>query len=104
MESGGTLVWGYGQRTESNLCPIAYYGGSSDVYLRRFLSAGLVRVNSTLSGVIPDLAESWEFEGSTITFKLREGVTWHDGAPFTANDVVFTVSARGHPESGQNYG
>ena len=101
---GGTLVYGYGQRTESNLCAIAYYGGSSDVYLRRFMSAGLVRINSSLNGVIPDLAESWEFSGSTITFNLRQGVTWHDGAPFSANDVLFTLRAMGHPESGQNYG
>jgi peptide/nickel transport system substrate-binding protein len=104
MEKGGTLVYGYGQRTESNLCAIANYGGSSDVYLRRFLAAGLVQINSSLNGVIPDLAESWEFSDSTITFKLRQGVTWHDGAPFTANDVLFTLRAMGHPESGQNYG
>ncbi|RIK46919.1 MAG: peptide ABC transporter substrate-binding protein, partial [Chloroflexi bacterium] len=29
-------------------------------------------------------------DGTTVTWKLREGVTWHDGEPFTADDVVFT--------------
>jgi peptide/nickel transport system substrate-binding protein len=40
-----------------------------------------------------DLAESWEISDDqlTWTFKLRQGVTWHDGEPFTANDVKFTI-------------
>ncbi|MFN8523640.1 MAG: ABC transporter substrate-binding protein [Chloroflexota bacterium] len=42
---------------------------------------------------IPWLAESYEFnaDSSEVTFKLRQGVTWSDGKPFTANDVVFTI-------------
>ncbi|MEM7693342.1 MAG: ABC transporter substrate-binding protein [Pseudomonadota bacterium] len=42
---------------------------------------------------IPSLAESWTVsdDGLTYTFTLKEGVTWHDGAPFTAADVVFSV-------------
>jgi peptide/nickel transport system substrate-binding protein len=40
----------------------------------------------------PRLAESWEqIDDRTMRFKLREGVTFHSGNPFTAEDVVFTV-------------
>lgn len=43
----------------------------------------------------PELAESWTTspDGRTWTFKLRRGVTWHDGRPFTADDVDFTFKA-----------
>ena len=43
---------------------------------------------------IPVLATEWKAEpdGKTFTFNLRKGVTWHDGKPFTAHDVVFTTT------------
>lgn len=41
---------------------------------------------------VPELAESWQIEdnGALYRFTLREGVTWHDGKPFTAEDVKFS--------------
>ena len=43
---------------------------------------------------VADLADTWEVspDGLTWTFHLHPGVKWHDGTPFTANDVAFTVS------------
>ena len=42
--------------------------------------------------IVPDLAESWAWDGTRtrLTFKLRQGVKWHDGKPFTAKDVQCT--------------
>jgi peptide/nickel transport system substrate-binding protein len=42
--------------------------------------------------IVPDLAKSWRWSngGKDLTFKLQEGVKWHDGQPFTAKDVVCT--------------
>src|SRR5207302_7938601 len=50
-----------------------------------------VKQNS-MQSIVPDLASSWTWdeEGTRLTFKLREGVKWHDGKPFTANDVKCT--------------
>ena len=44
-------------------------------------------------GLEPRLAVSWEGapDGRSVTFKLREGVTWHDGKPFTSADVAFSA-------------
>src|SRR5437868_14398347 len=41
----------------------------------------------------PALAESWTVspDGKTYTFKLRRGVTWHDGKPFTSADVKYSL-------------
>ncbi|GAB6061714.1 ABC transporter substrate-binding protein [Deferrisoma palaeochoriense] len=49
--------------------------------------------------VKPLLAESWDVspDGRTVTFRLKRGVRWHDGTPFTARDVVFTVEAGRDP-------
>ena len=48
---------------------------------------------------MPDLAESWDIssDGLTYTFHLRPQVTWHDGEPFGADDVVFTYDAMQDP-------
>jgi peptide/nickel transport system substrate-binding protein len=42
----------------------------------------------------PELAESWETseDGKVWTFKIRQGVTWHDGQPLTANDIAYTYN------------
>jgi peptide/nickel transport system substrate-binding protein len=56
---------------------------------------GLVRLNPRTTLPEPMLAERWEHDeaGTTWTFHLRPGVRWHDGAPFTAEDVAFTLDA-----------
>jgi peptide/nickel transport system substrate-binding protein len=48
--------------------------------------------HESLDTVIPDLAESWSWDSTNtrLTFKLRQGVKWHDGQPFTAKDVQCT--------------
>ncbi len=52
--------------------------------------------------IIPDLAQRWEVspDGKRYTFQLRRGVTFHDGAPFTAEDVKATYDRIVSPPKG----
>src|SRR5680860_852140 len=49
----------------------------------------LVRTDENFE-IVPALAESWEYsaDGMKLTFTLRQGVTFHDGSDFTAEDVI----------------
>lgn len=89
---GGVLAW-------------FVYGdpGELDVHARNALKhqqatagiySGLLEYNPLKPDeIIPDLAESFEVseDGTVYTFSLRQGVQWHDGEPFTADDVVFSL-------------
>ncbi len=54
---------------------------------------GLLRYDEKLNPM-PGLATKWEqaADGLSYTFTLKQGVTWHDGKPFTAQDVVFSAT------------
>lgn len=109
----GLALWGYGYFMQTEL--IAKTGGEyteglvgSPLYINPLLSQtndvdqdlvrlvfnGLVRYNDNYE-IIPDLAESWTIseDRKQYTFVIRNGVKWHDGEPFTVNDVLFTFQA-----------
>ena len=51
---------------------------------------------NSMDTIVPELATSWAWNAdkTQLTFKLREGVKWHDGKPFTAKDVKCTWEDR----------
>ncbi len=55
----------------------------------------ITHTDHTLIEFKPELAESWTLsdDGTVATLQLRQGVTWHDGEPFTATDVDYTIHA-----------
>jgi len=60
----------------------------------RYLTGGvLVRVNRQTQNLEPELAQSWKVskDGRQISFRLRSGISFSDGTPFTAEDVAYTV-------------
>jgi len=65
---------------------------------------GLVTLGRDLE-LAPELAKSWTFSKDCLTldFKLHERVKWHDGAPFTAADVVFTWATLINPKTPSPY-
>lgn len=54
----------------------------------------LVKLGDDLKTIVPDLAERWEVskDATQFTFFLKKGAKWQDGAPFSAKDVVFTMT------------
>ncbi len=57
---------------------------------------GLLRFSPTMQP-LPELARSWivSSDARTTIFKLQQGVTWHDGTPFTSADVIYSVVGPG---------
>ncbi|HEY2995785.1 MAG TPA: peptide-binding protein [Methylomirabilota bacterium] len=89
LAAGRDLVVGLGGDATSLNPVVATDGVSYTVEWPIFDS--LLELDQSLN-VKPLLAESWETsrDGLIYTFKLKKGVTWHDGKPFTARDVAFT--------------
>lgn len=71
----------------------------ADICILRQVYSGLVEEND-FGEFVPTLASDYWYsaDGKTLTFKLHEGITFHDGHPLTAQDVAFTYNLLGHPE------
>lgn len=84
---GGSIS--VGTQTATNLDP-HFSNSIADIMLNHQLYDFLVFVDAD-NKVIPQLATSWESaDGKVWTFELRSGVTFHNGAPLTADDVVYS--------------
>jgi peptide/nickel transport system substrate-binding protein len=100
---GGDLVVGI----SSDIKTLDPQISSLDVFrhtIRSTVFEALVYINPDTLKADPMLAASWETsaDGLTWTFKLASGATWHDGTPFKAADVVYSIkrvqdSATGSP-------
>ncbi len=95
---GGIYTEGIlGSFTDAN--PL-YATSSVDASVERLVFAGLFRLDSN-NNLIGDLADSWRVDktGQTYTVRLHKGLTWHDGQPLTADDVVFTYQSIQNPDA-----
>jgi len=95
---GGTYVEGVAGNPEF-INPLLSQPNPVDQDLVALIFNGLTRPDGRGS-IQPDLAESWDvsLDGISYTFYLRQDVVWQDGAPFTADDVVYTISTIQQPE------
>ena len=95
IDDGETLVYGSGDYTSIN--PALYEHGE----INSLLFLGLTTHDGE-NKPAPGAAESWKFDKdtNTYTFKIREGLTFHDGDDLTAEDAAFTIKAIMDPANG----
>lgn len=92
-----TLKWG-ASREIASLDPYSY-GETFTLSVLNHVYEGLVRYTGDLK-IEPALAESWETVSPTVwRFKLRQGVKFHNGNPFTADDVLASLARVTHETS-----
>ena len=100
VERGGTLIFGRGGDSVG-LDPSHEIDGESFKVCENIYDT-LVQYKNESTELEPALATSWESstDGLTWTFHLRQGVTFHDGTPFNAEAVLFSLNRQhdaGHP-------
>ena len=89
--SGGTVTIPIG--ADPTLNPWSPNAFVESLFINRVIFEGVTKPGKDLAPA-PDLAESWTTasDGLSWTFKLRTGVKWSDGQPFSAEDVAFTFN------------
>ena len=89
--AGGTVTIPIG--ADPTLNPWSPNAFIESLFINRVIFEGVTKPGKDLAPA-PDLAESWATapDGLSWTFKLRRGVKWSDGQPFSADDVVFTFN------------
>ena len=94
---GDTIIVGSIGDASTLLPPLATDSASFDII--GLVYNGLVKYDKDIK-LVGDLAESWEVspDGLQITFHLRKNVKWHDGAEFSADDVLFTYQTMIDPD------
>jgi peptide/nickel transport system substrate-binding protein len=69
-------------------------GSDHNGILRLIGNQGLTRWNMEFTDVVPNVAQRWDVSADSkeFVFHLRPGMRWSDGAPFTADDIVFSIN------------
>ena len=77
-------------------------GNFGIIHLQQVLNNLVTTQPDKTSVLRPDLAEQWSIspDGKTWEFKLRKGVQWHDGNPFTSRDVAYALDRAKNPPEG----
>jgi len=97
-QKGGIIQAGMYSAPGHQFNPL-FYSDTYEANILEFTHEALVQLDENLEWE-PQLAESWVIndEYTEITYTLNEGVTWQDGEPFTADDVVFTYNTIADPD------
>ena len=92
-KKGGKITFGWDQHGPADTLDPILFTSTIDYTRGRAGFNGLLQFNDDMS-MRPELAEEWSVNDNAteFTFKIRKGVTFHDGKPLTADDVVYSMS------------
>ncbi|GIP64963.1 ABC transporter substrate-binding protein [Virgibacillus pantothenticus] len=96
-KKGGTVTFAFTQPFQG-LLDRGFYEGEDDEKILRFITDSLVDTNDELQPE-PGMADfEVDKEKNTVTFTLKDGITWHDGEPLTTEDVAYAYEVIAHPD------
>ncbi|QKY70569.1 oligopeptide ABC transporter substrate-binding protein [Lentibacillus sp. CBA3610] len=96
-KQGGEVTFAFTQPFQG-LLEWGFYEGEDDEKILRFLSDSLVETNDDLEPE-PGMADyEVDEENNTVTFTIKDGITWHDGEPLTSEDIAYAYEVIGHPD------
>lgn len=103
-KKGGDVIYAYPSDIHTLNALIANDSQSFTIIAGPLFEA-LTGTSPVDGSVVPALADYWEFgaDGLTYTFHLRKNVKWHDGQPFTADDVQFSFDSMANPKLNNSY-
>jgi peptide/nickel transport system substrate-binding protein len=100
VKKGGTMIEG-GASDVRTFNPVLV-GDTTSGLITGLVFNGLVDVDPDSLQPVPNLATKWDVsaDGKTYTFTLKQGVKWHDGSSFSADDVKFSYDAYMNSDTG----
>jgi peptide/nickel transport system substrate-binding protein len=105
QSTGGTVIYGDLASSDMNTFNGILADSAPTIEFTGLIFETLVGSSPIDGQYVPGLADYWEIaeDGKTYTFHLHDEVKWHDGQPFTADDVIFSMSAQANPDTGSSY-
>jgi len=99
-KKGGSII--EGSTTDVRTLNPLLQSDTSSARINTLMFDGLVEINPDTLQASPNLATKWETspDGKTFTFTVKQGVKWHDGQPFSADDVKFSYDLYMNKETG----
>ncbi|MDQ6603306.1 MAG: ABC transporter substrate-binding protein, partial [Chloroflexota bacterium] len=99
-KKGGSII--EGSTTDVRTLNPLLQSDTSSARINALMFDGLVEINPDTLQASPNLATKWETssDGKTYTFTVKQGVKWHDGQPFSADDVKFSYDLYMNKDTG----
>ncbi len=103
QNTGGQVILGY--TTDISTVNGILSADYPSAYINQAIFESLIGGSPIDGTPVPGLADSWELaeDGVTYTFHLNQQAKWHDGQPFTADDVKFSFDIELNPKTGSQY-